>query len=97
VLSAVEMADEGAEAAKQDHVVGMVLAVLQIAELPVSVILQGDGVTHLHAGLDNLEQVVRLNVMDERSDGFRTCIADVTEVAVPNPVGVRDAEYVSAV
>jgi hypothetical protein len=40
----------------------MVLAVLQIAELPVSVILQGDGVTHLHAGLDNLEQVVRLNV-----------------------------------
>jgi hypothetical protein len=75
----------------------MVLAVLQIAELPVSVILQGDGVTHLHAGLDNLEQVVRLNVMDERSDGFRTCIADVTEVAVPNPVGLRDAEYVSAV
>jgi hypothetical protein len=55
----------------------MVLAVLQIAELPVSVILLGDGVTHLHAGLDNLEQVVRLNVMDERSDGFRTCIADV--------------------
>jgi hypothetical protein len=55
----------------------MVLAVLQVAELPVSVILQGNGVTDLHAGLDNLEQLVGLNVMDERRDGFRSCIADV--------------------
>ena len=58
-------------------------ASIQVAKFSVSAILQRDGVTDLDAGLDNLEQLVKLNVMDEHSNGFHSCIADVSEIGVP--------------